>query len=134
MQCTLLDPGTYEMRVIKAIVTTTKATGQALIRVTLRSVLGHQCHHTDVVTNFVVIPDNPYAMTYFRKHIEAFGAKFSPRSSLSEIANDLVDRVALVQVSRHDYQGIAYNEVKHVWSCRRQPCMTRRELNLMDTA
>jgi hypothetical protein len=40
----------------------------------------------------------------------------------------------LVQVDRHDYQGMTYNEVRRIWSCRRQPCMTRRELNLMDTA
>ena len=110
-----LPPDWYDVVCDKAEATVA-STGSDMLKVTLR-VTGGPHDGRPLWTNFVLTPDNGFALNIFFRNVQAFGvdpAIVAPAGSLAEVALALIGRTARAQVGVRTWQGQERNEIVNV--------------------
>lgn len=109
---TVIPKNDYDLEVATAEAKKT-ANGKDQIVVRLK-VLGGPYDGKSVFNNFVLSPDNANALSFFFRHLAAFGlhrAYFDANPSLAKVAQDLVGRRARGAVSTREFNGTERNQV-----------------------
>lgn len=113
------DEGTRPLPDADYIVTVASATatqastGSEMIKLVLRVTSGPQAGRS-LWTNFVLSPDNAFALQRFFRNLEAFGLDgryLDTEPPMEKIAADLVNRSAVATVGSRLFQGAPRNEI-----------------------
>lgn len=109
----LLPDGTYKMTVTESEVDVAKFTNKSFIKVILTASHDGLLEGVRVAHHFVISHDNYFAMIWFNDAMTAFGID-PGRLTLREIAEQLIDRTAMVRIGTTEYCGVLRNEVKGI--------------------
>lgn len=110
---TVLAEGDYVAQVTKAEATTS-STQKPMIKIQFTIVEGPK-RDRKVFTQFVLAADSPFALKRWFQNLAALGldaSYFGRNPSLAQIAQDLMNRGAVITVGIRQWQGNDTNEVK----------------------
>lgn len=112
--------GDYNIEVVKADAVTA-STGRPMIKCKMKVIDG-PFQNRPVMTQFVLVVDNPNALSMFFRNMKAFGldenffAQMGPAGQLDPVAGALVGRRAQVTLGTRKWQGEDRNEVTGIKS------------------
>lgn len=109
--------GDYRVEIVSAKATIA-STGAEMIKVSLKILDGPHAGRT-LLNQFVLSPDNPFALKIFFRHMAALGisdvATVAP-NGMEQLAEALLHRVAYATVSIGEWQGVSRNQVDNIKS------------------
>lgn len=112
----LVPNGTYEAVVSKGAKAVKSQNDKDMIKVAF-DILPGQPAKGKVFTQFVLSPENPVALGFFFRNMEALGLNreyFASNPSMEQVAAALEGRTARIEVSTREWNGSDRNEVKSV--------------------
>jgi hypothetical protein len=112
----LVPNGTYQAVVAKGAKVAKSSNDKEMIKVAF-DLLPGQPAKGKVFTQFVLSPENPAALGFFFRHMEALGLNreyFSSNPSLEQVAAALEGRSATIEVSTRKWNDQDRNEVKSI--------------------
>lgn len=113
-----LPNGDYDVETEKAEAVTS-SNGKPMIKVTFKVIVGPHTNRK-VMNNFVLVVDNPVALSIFFRNMKCFGlednffASLGDQGTLDPVANAMVGKRVRLQLGQREWQGEMRNEVKQV--------------------
>lgn len=112
----LVPNGTYQAVIAKGAKVKKSSNDKEMISVAF-DLLPGQPAKGKVFTQFVLSPENPAALGFFFRHMEALGLNreyFASNPSLDQVATALEGRSATIEVSTRKWNDTDRNEVKSI--------------------